>query len=151
MSLPLIIDKNTTLLILGSYPSVMSLRKKEYYANPSNDFWRIISFVIDFDIEWKWYDDKIKIILKHKIGLWDVYKEADREGSKDVAIKGFIPNDFSVLKNHNVKNILCAGKEAYRSFEKLKVGIPFHYLPSTSAANRITSKEEKAEIIKKFL
>ena len=31
------------ILILGTFPSENSLEKKEYYSNPSNRFWKVIS------------------------------------------------------------------------------------------------------------
>jgi len=34
-----------TILILGSYPSLLSLQAGEYYANPRNAFWRVMATI----------------------------------------------------------------------------------------------------------
>ena len=43
-----IIGKESKLLILGTLPSVKSLRIKQYYGNPQNTFWKILTDVILF-------------------------------------------------------------------------------------------------------
>jgi hypoxanthine-DNA glycosylase len=39
---PPVIDQNTEILTLGSLPSDLSIAAGEYYANPKNQFWKII-------------------------------------------------------------------------------------------------------------
>src|SRR5687767_146793 len=42
-SLPPVVDKNTQYLVLGTMPGEQSLSNQEYYNNPKNQFWDIIS------------------------------------------------------------------------------------------------------------
>ena len=42
-----IYDKNSIVLILGSFPSVKSREKQFYYYHPQNRFWNILSKVFD--------------------------------------------------------------------------------------------------------
>ncbi len=42
-----IIGENPKYLILGSAPSVISLRQREYYGNKQNSFWKIISTIFN--------------------------------------------------------------------------------------------------------
>ena len=35
-------DKDSKVLILGSFPSVKSRRVEFYYGNPQNRFWRVV-------------------------------------------------------------------------------------------------------------
>ena len=37
-----LIDGRSRVVILGSFPSVKSLDKQEYYGNPQNHFWPIV-------------------------------------------------------------------------------------------------------------
>ncbi|WP_332881585.1 uracil-DNA glycosylase family protein [Methanosarcina horonobensis] len=39
---PPVLDKNTEILILGSLPGDESLRRRQYYGHPGNDFWRLV-------------------------------------------------------------------------------------------------------------
>ena len=41
-----IIDRRSRLLILGSLPGAVSLKKNEYYANRLNRFWEILFSVM---------------------------------------------------------------------------------------------------------
>src|ERR1035438_7814368 len=94
---PPIIDQNTEILILGSLPSDMSILKDEYYANPKNQFWRIIFAIFNNNEPLYKYNEKVTLLLKNKIGLWDVLTEADRIGSLDSNIQREVLNDFSGL------------------------------------------------------
>jgi hypothetical protein len=40
--LPPVVDENTEILILGTLPSDKSIAAGEYYANPGNDFWKLV-------------------------------------------------------------------------------------------------------------
>ena len=137
-----IIDTNTRILILGSLPSDESIRKQQYYGNPGNDFWKLISETISKDITALDYNPKIQTLQEYKIGLWDVLFSGEREGSLDSNINNEEINDFSNLNDvaPNLRLICFNGKKA-GEFEKIIQeheghGIETKILPSSSGANR---------------
>jgi hypoxanthine-DNA glycosylase len=140
---PPVIDKNTEILILGSLPSDMSILKGEYYANPKNQFWRIIFAIFNNNEPLYKYNEKITLLLKNKIGLWDVLTEADRIGSLDSNIQREVLNDFSGLFTDysRIRKLAFNGDKAFQSFLKMKVGLPQKELGLlTSSSSMNTSK-----------
>src|SRR5258706_11127229 len=92
---PPVVDAGIETLILGSFPSVASLGKAQYYGHPQNHFWRLIGAVIAEPLPGMDYDRRLKTLLRHRIGLWDIIGTCDREGSLDSAIRTPRHNDFS--------------------------------------------------------
>jgi hypoxanthine-DNA glycosylase len=138
-----VIDKNTEILILGSLPSDISILKGEYYANPQNQFWRIICTIFNNGVPILDYKKKLDLLLKNKIGLWDVLTEANRPGSLDSNIKEEVLNDFRGLFIDFPKVRLLAfnGDKAFNLYVKKRAGLPqieLVRLTSSSPAN--TSK-----------
>jgi len=79
-------------------------------------------------------------LSKHKIGLWDVAKAADRKGSLDSNITDAVPNDLDeFLKTHKkIKVIGFNGNKSADLFAKFfsrQPNIVYHNLASTSPAN----------------
>lgn len=137
-----IINNNSKILILGSMPGVKSLEKQQYYAHPQNRFWKLMGMICDFDnISDLEYDDKLKILLNNRFGLWDVIQYCERKGSMDSDIQNEIPNDFYNLleKYSNIEVICFNGTKAYSAFKKyfpeLLLKYKYFQLPSTSPAN----------------
>lgn len=140
---PPVIDSLTEILILGTLPSDKSIQAQEYYANPKNQFWRIVFSIFNSGEPLYDYDDKIKLLLKNKIGLWDVLTKANRPGSLDSSIREPVLNDFSGLFKDYPKIRLLAfnGNPAFTYYMQMKTGLPqkeMTVLSSSSSAN--TSK-----------
>jgi hypoxanthine-DNA glycosylase len=114
-----IIDENSEVLILGTFPSVISLENKQYYANPRNQFWKIIYSAFNFQIESN-YEGRIKFLLDNKIAVWDVIEYAFREGSLDKSIKDEVPNGiYELLENYpNIHTIIFNGLTSEKYFKK---------------------------------
>jgi hypoxanthine-DNA glycosylase len=132
-------NSETTVLILGTIPGDKSLELEEYYGHPRNRFWKIISEITNNELPIT-YPDKKELLLKTKIGIWDVAHKANRKGSLDSAIQDEEPNDLdSFISLHkNLKVIGFNGAKAESLFEKYfdrKQGIKYLSLPSTSPAN----------------
>ena|SRR5690554_1003269 len=86
------------------------------------------------------YTEKKDILLKHKIGLWDVAHKAVRPGSMDSAIRNAEPNDLQgyIGRHSHLKVIGFNGRKAealFNSFFDRSTEITYHSLPSTSPAN----------------
>ena len=149
--LPPIVDASTKVLIVGSMPGVQSLEKQQYYGNPRNHFWPIISMLFQVDVPID-YGERIQLIRAHNIGLWDVISHCERKGSLDSAIKNEVPNDFQTLFQTypQIECILFNGTKAYEVFRK-KVGFDtlgerkYFKMPSTSPVpgKHIQTFEEK--------
>ncbi len=154
-----IIDDNSRVLILGTMPGPESLRKKQYYANSTNQFWKIIYRVLDESEEPPSnYEKRIKFLKENGIALWDVLESCEREGANDSKIANGKPNDFKtpLRKSPNLRRFFFNGKKAEHCFKKY--GCPEDVdcigLPSTSAANRRMTLDEKVGrwlVIKYFL
>src|SRR5260370_39776895 len=87
-----VIDDKTEVLILGSLPSDVSLAKSQYYANPSNDFWKLIGHVLHQNVVTMSYDCRVDTLKDHGIGLWGIYHHCVRPGSRDKDITEAEPN-----------------------------------------------------------
>jgi hypoxanthine-DNA glycosylase len=96
-SFPPVADARTQLLVLGSLPGEESLARAQYYANPRNQFWRLIEAVIERPLVPLLYEDRLKALLDSGIGLWDTVGSARRRGSLDTSIRGVSANDLSGL------------------------------------------------------
>ena len=72
-------DKNTRILILGTFPSVKSREYGFYYGHPQNRFWRVLSGITDSQLPVS-IQEKKEFLLSHHIGIWDVIKRDYRTG-----------------------------------------------------------------------
>jgi hypoxanthine-DNA glycosylase len=149
-SFPAFIDSNTKILILGTMPGIASLTKQEYYGNPRNHFWRIMYTLFDTLPVSDSFEEKIQLLQKNKIGLWDVLENCERKGSLDIHIKNHKENDFEMLFKQypTIHTIVFNGKESHKYFIKKFgqiEGITYYVMPSTSPANTM-SFENKLKI-----
>lgn len=132
-------NSDTTILILGTMPGDKSLELGEYYGHPRNKFWKIISTITENNLPLT-YTDKKELLLKTKIGIWDVAHKANRKGSLDSAIEDEEPNDLDnfIARHKNLKVIGFNGTKSQALFDKYfdrQSGLKYISLPSTSPAN----------------
>jgi len=92
-----VVDNRVRLLVLGSLPGELSLAHGQYYANPQNRFWHLMSHVIAQDLVAMQYTERLQTLLAHCVGLWDVVAEARRDGSLDSRIRERDDNDLTGL------------------------------------------------------
>lgn len=94
---PPVVDPNTRVLVLGSLPGEVSLTHNQYYAHKQNRFWVLVGDVIEKNLSSMEYADRLRTLLEHRIGLWDVVAEARRTGSLDSNIRDHASNDLIAL------------------------------------------------------
>jgi len=148
---PPIYNKDSKVLILGSFPSVKSRAVSFYYGNRQNRFWKTLysffgeEYSPDFSTE-----QKKEFLYRRNIALWDICEECDIVGSADAKIKDYKIADLNViLSAADIRLIILNGAAAYKIFlEGYKdIGIKYVKLPSTSSANPRFSAEEWREVL----
>ncbi|MGH8779024.1 DNA-deoxyinosine glycosylase [Paraburkholderia sp.] len=144
---PPVVTHDTHTLILGSFPGEASLAATQYYAHPRNQFWRLLGTVLDEpQLARLAYEERLRRMLAHGIGVWDVLAACRREGSLDVAIRDAQPNDFASLREYvpQLKRVCFNGKTAGRFATVIgAAGYETLVLPSSSPANAMLSFEQK--------
>ena len=152
-----VFDKNSEILILGSFPSVKSREAQFFYGHPQNRFWRVLSSVLGENIPITTEQKKV-FLLSNNIAVWDVIASCDIEGSSDSTIKNVKANDISlILDNADIKAIFCNGATSFKFYNKYlvkAVGREAIKLPSTSPANAAFNLERlisEWSLIKEYL
>ena len=148
------VDEHSEILILGSFPSDVSLRERAYYQNKSkNSFWKLMHGLFGEG------PDSKKFLMKHHIALWDCLAAVNRAGSLDSNISGGErPNNIpQLLESHpSIRRIVINGKskaKGYfdRYFSDLYSHIDVIIVSSSSNTNSIgfeTKLEEWKKILK---
>lgn len=143
-------------------PGVKSLQAQEYYAHPQNSFWKIIQSIYD-EPACVTYQDKLSVLNKHKLAVWDVLQCCERKGSLDSNIKpqnAVANNLIEFLTEHEfINKIYFNGQTAHNFFSKKiyknKQSFFSNYsltvLPSTSPAHASMKYEEKLGLWKQHL
>lgn len=146
VGLPPVIGPQTRLLVLGSFPSVASLRAQQYYGHPRNHFWPILSALWGVDLVALPYEQRLAEVRRRGLGIWDVYAACRREGSLDSAIEAPELNDLASLRERApaLQALAHNGGESARAMRFTRaLGLPVYRLPSTSPANASWSFERK--------
>lgn len=149
-----VFDEHSRILVLGSFPSVLSRENAFYYGNPQNRFWRVMAACLGEPVpqnEGGLSDDgrpltleesiaaKKRMLLEHGIALWDVIASCDIKGSSDASIKNVVPAQVErILEEAHIGAVICNGGTAgrlYKRYLQWQVGLAAHVLPSTSPAN----------------
>ena len=147
-NIPPVFDKNSEILILGSFPSVKSREAEFFYGHKQNRFWKVTAAVFSCDVP-QTVEEKKRFLLKNRIALWDVIAQCEITGSSDLSIKNAEPNDLDViLGTANIKNIYVNGKTAEKYYNRYlleKTKINAVCLPSTSPANAAYSIDKLVE------
>ncbi len=132
-------------MVLGTFPSEKSLELEQYYGNPRNHFWRIISEITGFELVRLTYRERTEALLKVGIGLWDVISSCERAGSLDSAIVKPIFNVIDAGRFASLALVCFNGKKAASWGRKLVTSVRTLHLPSTSPANARISYRQKLD------
>ena len=143
-----IFDKNSKILILGSFPSVISRKFGFYYINPQNRFWRVLAGILNAAVP-ESTDEKINFLLSHHIAIYDAAISCEIEGSSDAKMSKIVPVNLKpIFKEANITQVYANGGKAYEICKKyLEDEIikatknEATKLPSTSPANAKFSLE----------
>lgn len=153
---PPIARADARLLVLGSLPGAESLRRRQYYAQPRNHFWRIMGALYGASPELP-YEERAALLVANGIALWDVCAAAFRAGSLDASIEPetIEVNDFASFyaAHPRIARVCCNGTTAAELYRRRVLpGLPAPWqqlapvrLPSTSPAHAALSFEQKLE------
>lgn len=144
-----IFDKNSKILILGSFPSVVSRKFGFYYANPQNRFWRVLARILNASVPTS-TDEKINFLFASRIAIYDAAISCEIRGSSDAKMTAVAPANLEpIFKTANITQVYANGGKAYEICKKYledeilkatkNVVIK---LPSTSPANANFSFEK---------
>ena len=133
-------------LVLGSLPGRESLRRREYYAQPRNAFWRIMGELFGAAPALP-YAERVARLEARRVAVWDVCARAFRAGSLDAAIvaASVVVNDFEgFFARHPAIRLVCLNGATAESLYRRRVlpglspraaRLPLLRLPSTSPAH----------------
>ncbi len=139
-------DDHARILILGSMPGIESLRQRQYYAHPRNQFWDFMQALFGIERNLA-YPERLLKLQRHHIALWDVAHQCERPGSLDSSIQSesIIPNDFQRFYqvHPDIQALFFNGQKAAQMYQKLVLPklstamqtLPRHILPSSSPAH----------------
>jgi double-stranded uracil-DNA glycosylase len=148
--LPPIARADARLFVLGSLPGDASLAARQYYAHPTNQFWRLLGRVVGEELQPLGYEQRLARLAEHRIGLWDAIASASRRGSLDQAIRDAEHNRIEHLLHDfpDLRAIAFNGSAASAIGRKLigaqRPNIALLDLPSSSAANTRPFAEKAA-------
>ena len=141
-------DRESRILILGSFPSVKSREAGFFYGHPRNRFWQLTAGILGEQVP-ATVEEKKRFLARNHIALWDVIAECDITGSSDASIRNARPTDLSRILDHApVERIFLNGQTAaglFEKFQKSNCTVPAVKLPSTSPANAAWSLEKLKE------
>lgn len=134
-----------TRLILGSMPGKASLEAGQYYAHPRNLFWKLIETLLDARPGLA-YDDRLDLLQAHRIALWDVIAQCERDSAldSDIVEASIVVNDFATFfaQHPAIDRVFFNGAKAAQAFRKYVLPtmpeprqLVTTRLPSTSPAN----------------
>lgn len=144
-----IVPDNSRVLILGSLPGDRSLTENQYYAHPQNRFWKTISVLFNTALP-TIYSERVALLHREGVALWDVCEMAFRKGSMDTDIMQEVPNKIPELlaDNPSIKAVFFNGLKAQKLYDryfKRDPGLQYITLPSTSPANASFNQERLLE------
>jgi hypoxanthine-DNA glycosylase len=138
-------------------PGIRSLELNQYYGHERNLFWPFMGIICGAAPRLN-YAERVEVLKKAGITLWDVLQHCERTGSLDAAIisSSEIPNDIpGLLSQHtSIQAVAFNGRKAEQAFYKhiypqldttLLEALTFLPLPSTSPANASIPRPVKLE------
>lgn len=159
-----VFDRHSRVLVLGSFPSVLSRANAFYYGNPQNRFWRLIAACLGAPVPPNEGDPladgtpatldasiaaKRFMLLDGGVALWDVIESCDIKGSNDASIRNVVPAHIELItSNVSIEQVICNGSTAgrlYKRYLQERTGLPAVILPSTSPANAVWRLERLVE------
>ena len=142
---PPVSNEYTQVLILGSLPGEASLLAQQYYAHPRNQFWALLSTIVNDNLQALSYLEKLKCLQMHGIGLWDIVANAKREGSLDSRIRDASYNDLTqlIMSLPKLEVVAFNGQTAGKAAKQLPLPIPYLILPSSSPAYTLSFEQKK--------
>ncbi len=139
-----------TVLVLGTFPSVIARRERAYYANPQNHFWPIVEALFGIPQSMP-YRERITALNAKGVALWDTVEMCRQEGSMDHTIRDPVLADVAGwLEAHPTVGLVAVnGRTAERFLRRALRGravppsVRIEVLPSTSPANAAVPFSEK--------
>lgn len=142
--IPPLYDSSSSILILGSFPSVKSRETAFFYGHPQNRFWKLLSGLLGEPFP-ETIPERRAMLLSHGIAVWDVIASCEITGSSDASIRNVTPNDLKqILDLAPIRQVFVNGQTAgrlYRKYQERELVGKYGerakaiILPSTSPAN----------------
>ena len=159
-----VFDQRSRVLVLGSFPSVLSRANAFYYGNPQNRFWRVMAACLGVPVPPNEGDPlasgepatldasiaaKRSMLLNGGVALWDAIESCDIKGSSDASIRNVVPAHIERITDAApIEVVVCNGGTAgrlYKRYLQERTGLPAIVLPSTSPANAAWRLERLVE------
>ena len=129
-----VFDRNSRILILGSFPSVKSREQQFYYGHPQNRFWKVIAALTGEPLP-ETIEEKRALLLAHGIALWDVIASCEIAGSSDSSIRNVVPNAIpQLLAETGIQAVFGNGAKACELYEK-------YVLPETGGCQKTAFRQ----------
>lgn len=116
-----VFQKDSKILILGTFPSVKSREQHFYYGHPQNRFWKVLAAITGEPVP-ESIPEKKHFLLSHGIALWDVILSCDIIGSSDSSIRNVVPADIpGLLRQASIQAVFGNGSKACELYKKYTV------------------------------